>query len=165
MPEIAAGDTRALLAAVSLQRIDLYKLHAVSAAGFDLDGLPEAPEDGSANINVTQSIRIRPNGLDIRCALDVRALHLHIEVDIAAAYDCREGDTLVVEGPATAEFAEKVGMMALWPYARQHVADLSSRLTSGPPFVLPVVQSCFFHQEPTNVVKTQMSPPDEFASD
>jgi hypothetical protein len=123
-----------LLQLLTLASVDFYEMSGRVDAGFDP---AHESEDGNVQIDVGPALRIRTDGVDVRCRLTARAPGGVIVVDGAAFYNSSE--PIEVPHEMAVEFADNVGIMALIPYLRQGVDDLSMRLLFPSRVILPVL--------------------------
>lgn len=112
--------------------VQFFALEAKIDEQSDVDEFP-------SNVVPAFSMQVRQDGAEIGVRLSVR-LELgvgQVHVDAAATYVANEEFTM--GEPASLEFANEVGVMALLPYIRQAIADLTQKVF-GNVVLLPVVQ-------------------------
>lgn len=127
---------------VAIEGITFY---GVSAQLSDaIEGVVPQPDD----IQPSYSLKtfIEPEVLGIRLLTQVTANVGKIEVDVAIAY--RTPEPVQVSEAVLLDFANEVGIMALLPFVREAVADLSVRVF-GNAILMPVMQRGGIHFEPT----------------
>lgn len=116
---------------VSIQGVTFYKLSAEQAEA-------EVQASEQSEISPSYGLRVRAEGNEIavRLATTVDIGPGQIVVDAAVTYTVDE-DVEVSEAVGL-EFANEVGIMALLPYVRQAIADLSQRVF-GDVVLMPVM--------------------------
>lgn len=118
-----------LLAVVQLDRIRFYEVSAVQ----DDEGEPREVSDEP--VAVRTAFRGRPDGIDYRVELTLKRPRGEVCVDAAAMYSYQEPVT--PSDQALLDFGDNVAMMTLFPYLREAMNDLSSRVED--PVVLPIL--------------------------
>lgn len=83
-------------------------------------------EEGTVDLEFGTALRPRPSGIDYRCSVRVPIPSGEIVVDAAILYDA--GKPIRVHRDAVQEFGDRAAFLALYPYLRQAVSDLGTRL-------------------------------------
>lgn len=129
-----------LVASASLIDITYFELTARRSEDFSS---AEGEDDGAADVE--------PNyGLGVETSKDESRFRLRLRVDIEGAFgtvsaeaaaEYERGDFPVEEvtQELLVEYANNVGVMALLPYLRQVIADLTQRVFESP-LLMPVLQ-------------------------
>ncbi len=132
-----------LLANVELDRVEVFELRARRRDG-GFDDLPVAEDVDDEQILAGQvglGLHLMLQTTDTEMAVRVIGSFEHLAsaytVDLAAIYAMREPSK--IDELAVKPFIEQVAMMALFPYIRQHLHDLSQRL--GHPVTLPLLRA------------------------
>ena len=131
------ADLSELLELMQLRTIGFYELSGRAEVGFQEQADDHDDGDASIDVEVSPGLRIRDDGVDVRCRLTVHSTGGVIIVDGAAFYDSTEPVDVPEEHASS--FAEQVGIMTLLPYLRQAVDDLSMRLLFPRRVLIPVV--------------------------
>lgn len=130
------NDTQAALIQLvqdtDLQSIEFHELYASRSFGGEYD----AEAEGNPNYEMTMQTRTGDSDLGVRLAIRVLTGQGNIRAVVAADYTNRGQEP---DGHVMQRFATEVGVMALVPYARQAVADLSQRVF-GQSLLMPVVK-------------------------
>lgn len=71
--------------------------------------------------------------IEVRCMVEVEAPSVRYRVDAAAQFLLAEA--VQIDEEIVQEFVERVGVMAVYPYLREGVHDLASRLRLEPPIL------------------------------
>lgn len=118
---------------VSIEGITFYGVSA--SLRPDLEGVLPEPDD----IVPTYGLKsfIEPETIGIRMTTTVSANVGTIEVDVAITY--RTPEPVELDEETVLDFANNVGVMALLPFIREAVADLSTRVF-GKAVLMPVMQ-------------------------
>ncbi|WP_454151645.1 hypothetical protein [Microbacterium lacticum] len=120
-------------AGIELIGIQFFELCAKVDEDSESTELPES-------IEPTFSLRLRHEGNEfgIRLASRVYVGLGEVTVDVSANYATPEPVTM--DEAVRLEFANRVGIMALIPYLRQAVADLTQRVF-GQPILVPITRA------------------------
>lgn len=152
MPEGVAGPLRTAEEIVSgpapsLTDVRFYKVSAElvepdEAHGADEDSVSVKDSGGEtevAEISVNIGLRTRQQGGAIGVRVEFAAVHddWKVFLDVAAEYVAEEPFEATEEGRT--DFADKVGIMTLYPYIREAVGNLTQR-TVGSSFMLPTIR-------------------------
>lgn len=152
------ADVPALLQLLHIDSVEYYELSGKVKVGFDLvDDTEIGPEqEEQLQLNVGPALRLRRDGLDVRCRLTVQAPSGTIVADGAVFYNSVE--PIDVDHDIAVSFADNVGIMALIPYLRQAVDDLSMRLLFPSRIILPVLPRgaiTFGHLQPDEAARVE----------
>jgi hypothetical protein len=119
-----------------LARSELVDIHYIelnsrrkqtdSSDSVDVSAKSEAPIDVSIQGSKSQLL--------VRCRIEVENEAVHCLADIVAEFSIAEGAEISEE--LGVEFAEKVGVMVVYPYLREAVHDLASKMRLPPPLML-----------------------------
>ena len=129
--------------APTLRDVRFYKLSAELIEAVPSDTGPEKaedPDDGeAADISVTVGLRTRQEGsaLGIRIEFTASQENWRVTLDVAAEFEAEE--PFLTSEVGRTDFADKVGVMTLYPYIREAVGNLTQR-TVGASFILPTIQ-------------------------
>lgn len=98
----------------------------------------EESESEDVDMSVDMGLRTRQQGRELGVRVEFTAEHpdWRVYLDVAAEYEADESFEASAE--AMTDFAEKVGIMALYPYIREAVGNMTQR-TVGVSLVLPTV--------------------------
>lgn len=96
-------------------------------------------EDEGTEISVNLGLRTRQDGPLIGVRIEFTASHetWQISLDVSAEFEAQK--PFVASEAARVDFANKVGVMVLYPYIREAVGNLTQR-TVGTSFVLPTIR-------------------------
>lgn len=122
------GSARDLLDVTTLADINYYQLVGERFS----DDAPESTEtDGPAPIQVLA--RSDDEHVEVRLRVEVRSADARFMADVGAAFELRER----VEIPADVmqDFVERVGIMAAYPFVREAVHSLASRMRVEAPLL------------------------------
>lgn len=127
---------------IKIEGITFYGVS--SRLSEEIEGVVPQPDE----IQPTYSLKtfVEPEILVLRLLTQITANVGVIEVDVAIAY--RTAEPVQVSEPVLLEFANEVGIMALLPFVREAVADLSTRVF-GNAILMPVMQRGELHFEST----------------
>lgn len=116
---------------VDIESVQFFNLHAEVNEGV------EAPND-EQEVSPTYGLKLRHEGneLGIRVSITIDLVGAKIVVDAAVNYVTAE--LLDMEEATFLDFANNVGVMALLPYLRQAIADLSQRVI-GEVILMPII--------------------------
>lgn len=134
------ADVKELLPLLTLDSIDFFEMSGRVEAGFtdsDADESAAEPAQTDVRVEVSPALRVRSDGIDARCRLRVHPPEGVIVVDGAAFYTSSE--PIDVSQDVAVDFADNVAIMALFPYLRQAIDDLSVRLLFTNRVVLPIL--------------------------
>lgn len=134
----AVEDARELLSHVELVGIELYELRARATTRENVAEFEEAYE-------IKAAVNNEPGTLRTRFTLTFNAKDAEYVVDLAPRYDLADG----IEVPQTVavEFVEKVGIMAAFPFLRENLFGLATRMGRPVP-VLGIVRQGDFRLTP-----------------
>lgn len=129
---ILSSAAEILEAGVNLERIQFLRLEA--AVNEDVESLAAVPDE----VSPSYGLKIRQEGREIgtRMSVTLDLISWKVVVDAAADYTL-DVDARFADG-ALLDFANNVGIMALIPYLRQAIADLSQRVT-GEVVLMPII--------------------------
>lgn len=125
-------DARGLLAVGELSGIRVHGFSAERIAGATP---PPDSEDAEQSIQV--QIGQNPGLIEVRVRLELKTTAARYQVDAASQF--RFSEEHEVSEEIAREFAEGVGVMAVYPYLREFVQSSSARL-SLPPITLPLLR-------------------------
>lgn len=96
-------------------------------------------EDEETEISVNLGLRTHQNGPSIGVRIEFTASHetWRIFLDVSAEFEAQE--PFLASEEARVDFANKIGVMALYPYIREAVGNLTQR-TVGTSVVLPTIR-------------------------
>lgn len=126
-----------------LRDVRFYKLSAElneSAPSDTKLETAEHPDDSETEeISVTVGLRTRQEGssLGIRIEFTASQESWRVSLDVAAEFEAEQPFHTTAAGRT--DFADKVGVMTLYPYIREAVGNLTQR-TVGASFILPTIQ-------------------------
>lgn len=126
---VRIADLQDLVNVLELAKVEIQELHAV---------MHEEPseDDDSFDVRFDFALRRRVAGLDARCEIIVPHPRCRVTVRAASFYDA-DGPIDYTDDDMR-EFGARVATMALYPYLRQAVSDLASRL--GVSITLPLLR-------------------------
>ena len=127
-----------LLQAAELTGIRTYQVVGVRAAAEE-----ERADDTKQDLQVM--VKGDAGGLETRVLMTVNTPEADLRADVGALYTFRE--RLSVEKEIVAEFVEKVGVMAVFPFLRESILTTATRLGVAPP-VLGLLRAGQFHVTP-----------------
>lgn len=115
---------------VELDKITVFELSGHRRDGM-FDGIdpvdPDAPDDP---INISPSIRVmfreQDEWIAVRARMEHEAKHYLASVDLAVSY--RKSEPFRLSDGIKAEFIQNLALINLFPYLRQHFADITSRI-------------------------------------
>lgn len=110
-----------LLGLAELEDIVYY---AVSATRRNEPG-PEVTTDAFALFVLHDGLRI-----EVRCRATIDTADAQYVVDAASRFALKQPITIAED--AKKEFVQRVGLMAVWPYIRESVAESAAKLRLGP---------------------------------
>lgn len=125
--------TEMLDAGVELSSVEFFGISATVNEDWDASESPS--ESLSPEFGLKHRIAEKEFGVRLYVKIDMGIGVVNI--DLHATYTFPEEVEILTAGAA--EFANKVGVMALIPYARQAIADVSQRVF-GDPIVLPILK-------------------------
>ena len=102
------------------------------------DEREDIPEDEFVH-GLTVRIGREPGFVEVRVDMTVETAHADYRVTAATQYHYQPVEFQVSE-PLGREFAERVGVMAVYPYVREAFASLARRL-GQPPVTLPLMRA------------------------
>lgn len=114
---VTVSDAKQLLEYVELEGIETYEVSA---------RLVERAEGFEEDYFIKAGIRFDSDALRTRFTLTFSAAAADFTADLAVKY--RLDEDVTVGRQVAVEFAEKVGVMAAWPFLREHVFGLASRI-------------------------------------
>lgn len=114
---VSVSDAKHLLEHAELDGIETYEVSA---------RLVERGEGFEEGYLIKAGIVFDPSALRTRFTLTFSAAAADFTVDLAVKY--RLDEAVIVGQEVAVEFAEKVGVMAAWPFLREHVFGLASRI-------------------------------------
>lgn len=120
------ADINELLELVSLDDVVFFEVSGRGRDGIDDETL--APKEPTAEIDVLR--RVGPKNIEVRCRAEIETPDARYAVDAAARYSIREAVALSPE--LVEEFADRVGVMTVYPYLRESVHGLAAKLRRGP---------------------------------
>ncbi|PSR66843.1 hypothetical protein C8258_18350 [Nocardia sp. MDA0666] len=103
---------------------------------YEIAGRRSDTEDKQFSLQVVS--RIEPTEIEIRCQTAVEGGGAQYKVDAGAVFAIDPPGTVPPE--VAHEFAEKVGVMSVYPYARSAVANLGAQLNVDRP-TLPLLRA------------------------
>lgn len=106
---------------------------------FGDDGVDISPEFELSTGKDEENQRFR-----IRVKTTIDATPGHIFVDVVAEYDLHDLQVETISREVMLDFANRVGLMALIPYIRQGIADLTQRVFNVP-LTMPVYKAGDMH--------------------
>ncbi|UYG15748.1 hypothetical protein BRM3_08830 [Brachybacterium huguangmaarense] len=121
-------------AGANLESVNFYELSAV--INEDWSSESELPTDAEPEFYLKHIVSDREFSARLRTRMDM-GIGVVI-VDASATYTFTEN--IAVSKGAAEEFVNRVAVMALLPYIRQAVADLTQRVF-GDPFVIPILHA------------------------
>ena len=124
-----------LLAVVELDGIEVYE---VSGRGVDRG----AVDDYEENYDIKVAVNVTPEFLKTRFNMTFNAAVGEYRVDLAVRYRIEEKG-LTIPPAATVDFAERVGVMAAFPFLRENIYNIASRLGDPIPVLGLVRQGQF----------------------
>lgn len=136
------SDLLELLQRVHLSGIYFHELSCRQAS--------EVNDSQGADVAIDVQTRTEEDNFGVRALLRLQAPPGDINVQVAAEYDVLEGEA--PNGHILSLFASEIAMMALFPYLREAVQDLSAKVF-GEPIILPIVQRGGFRQDAPNSEK------------
>lgn len=113
------SDARDLLDHVNLEGIEVYELVARGIRRDNAEGHEDVVKIQAQAMNVDSTLRTR-------FTLTYSAVSADYKVDLAARYALTQ--PLQLKDEVISEFVERVGIMAAYPYLREHLFNLASRL-------------------------------------
>ena len=143
-PPIEVLTIQDLLGLVELQGIEVYELRG---RGIDRADAAEF-EEGYA---ISAAVNAAPDQIKTRFMLTFSAVNGESYVDMAVRYALAVPAS--VPQAISVEFAERVGIMAAFPFLREHVYNLASRLGHSIP-VLGLIQQGQFTLTPDGPTAT-----------
>jgi len=133
--ELSEGDVaevKEIIAGSQLRAIDFYE---VSARRYDADATEEVPDEGTLSVEV--QYRADDDGFGVRLRGTLNLPHGQAEALVAGEYDMPRD--LQPRGRALQLFVNEVAVMTLYPYLREAVASITSKVF-GQPFHLPLTE-------------------------
>ena len=113
----------------------------------------EPPSDAEeADQSLQVMIGSHETSFSIRCRVEFEAPDATYEVDASIHYSAEE--PLEVDETVLRGFAEHIGILALYPYLRSAVHDLSSRLGVGRA-LMPIVRAGTLQLDDPEIVSTE----------
>lgn len=130
-PRWVSSASDILEAGVEIESVQFFNLHA------EVNEDAEPPGE-STEVSPTYGLKLRHEGneLGIRVSISIDVGAAKIVVDAAVNYTTAE--ILAMEEVTFLDFANNVGVMALLPYLRQAIADLSQRVI-GEVILMPII--------------------------
>ena len=135
-----------LLAVVELDGIEVYE---VSGRGIDRGSV----DDYEETYDIKVAVNVSPEYLKTRFTMTFNAAVGEYRVDLAVRYRIEE-QGLQIPPAATVDFAERVGVMAAFPFLRENIYNIASRLGDPIP-VLGLVRQGQFKLEMDPAVVAQ----------
>ncbi|MBN7792445.1 hypothetical protein [Microbacterium esteraromaticum] len=131
-PRVVHSAAEVLDAGVNLESIQFFNLQAV--INEETDGQANLP----AEVTPVYGLKLRQEGNEIgtRVSIELDTGAARIIADASANYSTDE--LIELDEAAFLDFANNVGVMALLPYLRQAIADLSQRVL-GDVILMPVI--------------------------
>lgn len=130
-PRRVGSAAEILDAGVEIESVQFFNLHAE----VNEDA---APPNEEQEVSPTYGLKLRHEGneLGIRVSISIDVGAAKIIADAAVNYVTSE--VLAMEEATFLDFANNVGVMALLPYLRQAIADLSQRVI-GEVILMPII--------------------------
>lgn len=102
------------------------------------DGRHASDDDEDTDISVNIGLRTRQSGqtLGVRIEFTASQETWRVSLDVSAEFEADE--PFATSEAARVDFADKVGVMTLYPYIREAVGNLTQR-TVGSSFLLPTI--------------------------
>ena len=130
-----------------LRDVRFYKLSAEliepdpseSTSGDETGLEQEASDEETTDISVEIGLRTRQDGrsLGVRIEFSASQENWRVSLDVAAEFEADEA--FMASEAGRTDFADKVGVMTLYPYIREAVGNLTQR-TVGTSFILPTIR-------------------------
>jgi len=128
-----------------LRDVHFYKIRAeLAEEGNEFtshnDGFPSSDEESAPDIEVGIGLRTRQSAevLGVRVHFTARTDLWKVSLDVAAEFVAESA--FETTNAARTDFADKVGIMTLFPYIRETVASMTQR-TYGASVVLPTIRN------------------------
>lgn len=100
---------------------------------FSAEALDEPrPNFEDGDIEQTMQVVVGGSETAIEVRVDLTLLTATATYEVLAATQFHYAEGLEVSAEVAGEFAEKVGVMAVYPYLREAIQDFSGRLRNGP---------------------------------
>lgn len=132
---LSPADVELVRDLIERSELSSIEFHEVSAKRFE--GIADANEASEGQVSLGFQQRADQDGFGIRIVSDVAVPSGEVRVTAAAEYKLLHGDQppkRVVE-----LFANEVAVMTLFPYLREGIASITSKVF-GSPITLPVAQ-------------------------
>jgi preprotein translocase subunit SecB len=123
-------------ASPEIQNVRFYKIHAEFDPTVTAPPNDDDTDDPQVGVEVALRTRQDADELGVRLEFDVTADKCRIELDVAAEYVAAA--PFRASEQAILEFANEVGIMAIYPYVREAVNNLTAR-TIGEGVVMPIL--------------------------
>lgn len=122
---------------ISAELIEPNDDHPRDCPSADADRI--SVEDEGTEISVNLGLRTHQDGPSIGVRIEFTASHetWRVSLDVSAEFEAQE--PFVASEEARVDFANKIGVMALYPYIREIVGNLTQR-TVGTSFLLPTIR-------------------------
>ncbi len=117
---VEVEDAKQLLQYVELDGIETYEVRS------RLVSREASEEEFEEGYQIKAGIRFEPDLVRTRFTLTFDATTAEFVVDMAVRY--RLETNVTVPQAVAVEFAERVGVMAAWPFLREHIFALATRL-------------------------------------
>ena len=127
----------ALVRNVKLNSIEYFELTA--RRQMDLSPLEEGRVDVEPNYTLGTQVAESGERFLLRLKVEFKSEVGHFAAEAGAEYSVTSSDSIELSETLLVEFANEVGIMALLPYLRQAIADLTQRVF-GLPLLMPVLQ-------------------------
>lgn len=127
-----------------IQRSDLDGIHFHELSCHLSSPVPDDENPGKADVVIDVDTRTGENDFGVRAILGLDTARGKLKVQAAAEYVLQSGD--VPDRDTIELFASEVSMMALFPYLREAVQDLSTKVF-GDTITLPVVPRGGFRKQ------------------
>ena len=126
------ADVRALLDLVELEGIDVYEVRARTV---------NRPEGFDEGYTIKAGIDVTTGQMRTRFSMTFNASEAEYFVDLGAVYSL--ASPVEVPQPLAIEFAERVGIMSAYPFLREQVFGLATRLGQPVPVLGLLRQGMF----------------------
>jgi hypothetical protein len=112
-------DVQALLQIIELEGIETYEIRGI--------GINRGVEDFEETYAIKAAVNVGPEFLHTRFTLTFESKSGQYIVDLAVRYRI-EKENVVIPQAITVELAERVGIMAAFPFLREQLYGLATRL-------------------------------------
>lgn len=131
--ELAAADTDLIRDLIARSELQSIQFHEVSAKRFD--GVLDETQSKDGQVSFSYQHRSNTDGFGIRITANVALSFGEINVTAAVDYKLLNGD--IPAERLLEQFANEVAIMTLFPYVRESIATISTKVF-GDPITLPV---------------------------